>query len=408
MEESVMELLKSNSVSDRAEALRRYERLGELEDIDTLLGFAQEDSSIAIRNHAADAISDILSRYRVGERKELLSFEQRQELLKKFRKVVVSKNSSVFLMYASLGIPQVFSIVSSGLFDPRSELRICSAIGLKCFCLSADMLGNQEIENKVVSLLQNHRLDLDSIAHVARLCAEVGYVSALPFLEEISAEGMIAETIQAAIEQLGKAQKRPIGIWKTKGLDAVEFNPEAEEASLDQFLIVSYQKVVLFQDGIWTELTNFSKCPQRRLFFRRIGSPMPGEALQLEGKTFFMASEKEINQLQKEVLDLSGEKNSCLVALAEVERRVAGDNAKSWRNIALLYLLGNDLEQGAEACDIAKQLKRTPNDIWFIEGRIHRELGNKEEARKCFQTCLEYSRSETSALAKLCLSYLEE
>ena len=148
----------------------------------------------------------------------MLSLEARQELLKKFRKVVVSKNTSVFLMYASLGIPQVFSIVSSGLFDPRSELRICSAIGLKCFCLSADMLENKEIETKVVSLLQNHRLDFDSIAHVARLCAEVGYVSALPLLEEISGEGMVAETINASIEQLRKAKKRPIEFWKTKDL----------------------------------------------------------------------------------------------------------------------------------------------------------------------------------------------
>ena len=407
MKEDVKEQLKSPSVSDRAEALRQYERFGELDDIDLLLGFAQDDSSVAIRNHAADAISDILSRYRVGKEKEKLSLEARQDLLKKFRKVVVSKNSSVFLMYASLGIPQVFSIVSSGLFDPRSELRICSAIGLKCFCLSADMLGNQEIEGKVVSLLQNHRLDFDSIAHVARLCAEVGYVSALPILEEISGEGMVAETIQAAIEQLRKAKKRPIGIWRTKGLDAIEFNPELEEKNQDQVLIVSHQKAALVQAGEWTNIADFSEQQQRRLFFRKIGDPMPGEAFQIGKKTFFMASEKAIEDLEKDALNLDGEINPCLVALADVERRGAADSSKAWRNVALLYLLGGDLEQAQEACEVAKQLKRTPNDVWFIEGRIHRELGNEEEAQKCFQTCMEHSRSETSVLAKLCLSYLE-
>ena len=408
MQENIREQLESKSVSVRAEALRQYERFGALADIDILLPIAQDDASIAIRNQAADAISDILSRYRVGVQKEELSLEERQELLKRFRKVVVSKNSSVFLMYASLGIPQVFSIVSSGLFDPRSELRICSAIGLKCLCLSADVLGDEEIEGKVVSLLQNHRLDSDSIAHVARLCAEVGYVSALPFLEEISSEGLVAETIQAAIEQLQKALKRPVGIWRTNGLDAIEFNPELEAISAAQFLVVSHQKAVLFQDGEWSEISAFSELAQRRLFFRKIGEAMPGEAFQIQGKTFFRAAEKEVESLQKDILTLDGEKNACLVAMAEIERRKAGDSAKIWRNVALLYLLGDDPQQALEACDVAKQLKRTPNDLWFIEGRIYQELDRAEDARKCFQTCLESSRSETSALAKLCLAYLEQ
>ena len=406
MREEYKTLLKSTSVGERAEALRKYERCGKVGDIEKLIVFAQEDPSIAIRNHAADAISDILSRYRVGASKEDLSFEGRQELLAKFRKVVVSRNTTVFLMYASLGIPQVFSIVSSGLFDPRSELRICSSIGLKSLCISADMLGDLEIEAKVVSLLENKRLDFDSIAHVARLCAEVGYVSALPYLEGISSEGMVAETIQAAIDELKKAEKRPIGIWKTKGLDAIEFNPDLEAQNSERYLIVSHQMASLYQDGEWTEYKDFFDLPQRRLFFRRIGDAAPREAFQIGEDTYSLASQKDIEGLERNALHLDGQENPSLLALADVERKLAGDSAKAWRNVTLLYFLAGDLEQALEACELTREMKRTPNDLLLIEGRIQRALGNEEKAIHCFQTCLENSRSETSALANLCNGFL--
>jgi tetratricopeptide (TPR) repeat protein len=71
-----------------------------------------------------------------------------------------------------------------------------------------------------------------------------------------------------------------------------------------------------------------------------------------------------------------------------------------------LYLLAGDLEQALEACELSKQMKRTPNDLLFIEGRIQRKLGNEEQAVHCFQICLENSRSETSALAKVCNAFL--
>ena len=53
--------ITSKSTPVKAAAIRDFERFGMPEDIPLLLSHAKEDSSIAIRLMAADAVSDILS-----------------------------------------------------------------------------------------------------------------------------------------------------------------------------------------------------------------------------------------------------------------------------------------------------------------------------------------------------------
>ena len=134
------------------EATQIFERLGELEDIPYLLSVAQDDSSIAIRNNSADAVSDILSRHRIGQARTALSEEERMVLLKQIRKISASKTIVVYLMIGSLGIPRSLSAICAGLHNPHAEVQIGALLGLRSYCLSADQNGNPETEAKVLSL----------------------------------------------------------------------------------------------------------------------------------------------------------------------------------------------------------------------------------------------------------------
>ena len=399
-------LIQSNSVEQRAEATRYYERHGDLKDIDVLLESAINDTSIAIRNNAADAIYDILSRYRIGERKKLLSRQKRLDLLQEFRKVSPNKSPVVYLMYAALGIPEVFPILTSAFFDPRTELRISAAIGLKCYCLSADLLDSQQTEQGVLQLLENQRLDGDSLAHVARVCAEAGYTSALSRLQKIHGEGLIGETMKAATEQLKKAQRRPVGIWTGDEMDAMEFNPDPVGSSAT--VIISSESAAWYSEGEWRIWSDFDDLPQRQLLFRRISQPTPGPALQVGLRTWYMADAKQVEDLFARESKLDGERCDALVVLADVLQSRAGDDPKMWRNIAVLYLRSNELSKAESAVQKSAALKRPPKDIWYVQGEVHRRRGEIQQAESSFQKCLAGTRSEKSALARLCTLRLKE
>jgi tetratricopeptide (TPR) repeat protein len=399
-------LLQNKSVERRAEATRYYEQNGNLEDIEILLDYAQNDPSIAIRNNAADAISDILSRYRTGPNKNAITREKRLELMNKFRKVSPNKSAVVYLMYAALGIPEVLPIIAAAFFDPRTEFRISAAIGLKCYCLSGDLVGDTESEQYVVSLLSNSRLDGDSVAHIARVCAEAGYVSAMPTLQNLSGEGLIGETITAAIDQLKKASRRPIGIWSSDGLDSMEYNPKGKRDS--SFVIISGNNVVQSCNGEWEDWPDFDGQPSRQLLFRRIEQPAPGPAIQCGGKTWYFASSEEIESLVQPELDLVGEANKELETLGDILQPRALDDSKAWRNIALLYLRARKFDKALKAAHHTQELKRAPRDIHFIKAELMRLSGKTKEARELYQKCLSTTRSERSVLAKLCTNRIEQ
>jgi len=399
-------LLQSKSVEQRAKATRFLEKHGGLKDIDVLLEYAENDPSVAIRNNAADAISDILSRHRVGENKKKLSRKKRLDLMKRFRKVSPNKSPVVYLMYASLGIPEALSIIIAAFFDPRTELRISAAIGLKCYCLSIDMIDDHETEEKVVSMLSNSRLEGDSIAHISRVCAEAGYLSALPILDGIYGEGLIGETIKAATEQLRKAKKRPIGIWISDGLDSMEYNPL--KVTSKKVAVIGADSVMLQSKGKWQMWRSFGDQSIRQLLFRRISNPAPGPALQVGDRTWYLASADETDSLLQAELDLEGERCKSLEVLADLLVPKSAECTKMSRNLALLYLRAGSIKKADKSVQRSIDLKRPPRDIYFIKAELKRITGDSEGAETLYQQCISNTRSEKSALAILCKKRLQQ
>ena len=395
--EELQELLQSNSIAQRAKALRFYEIYGELEHIDMLIDVAIQDSSLAIRSNAADSIGDILSRYRIAEKKELLTEEQRLAIVEKIRKIKISKTPSVYLAHAALGIPKSLQTLLSGFSDSRVEIQNCAAAALRCYCLSADVNGNQDLEAKIVGLIQDDLLNIPKIAHVVRLCAEAGYTSILPLLSSVSQEGILEETIIAAMEQFHKTMDRPVGIWRSNGLDALEFNPE--KARHDMFLIVTPDAVYRCISNTWSVWEDFAMQPLRKLFYRKIGSDHPEEAIQVGQETWMKASTVDVEDFiqQETQIDLWDNKEVLLLATLVEHTK---DSPKKWRNLSMLYSRGGEWDKAEAYANLAINSKKASNDVWFVRAKALARNGDIRAALEDVEQCLQLSKNPKSILHK--------
>ena len=399
-EAEIEQSLQSKSVSKRSEVVRHYEYFGTLDDMPQLIGLASTDTSVSVRNIAADAISDILSRHRVGIAKDSLSLEQRKVLLKSFRKIRASKTPAVFLSYASLGTPKVFQMLRSAFMDPRAEFQNYAAAGFRCFCLSSDVLDDQSIENALISMLQEDKLDVPRMAHVVRLCAEAGYTKVLPLLLNLPDQDALTEIALATQTHLQSTRQRPIGFWFSNGLDALEFNPESN--SIGKFLLVTETSVFIEEGGAWTEHPNFLDQPKRRLFFRPIGQEDSVHAIQTKTDTWVTIQNGELQSLLQQETQLDLPSNPLLAHLAEwLESRIQ-DNAKNTRLLALLWMRAERWEICEQYVNKGLSYTKVSHDLFLVQARCLAARGQHSQALEALEKCLALSKSEQSVVAKQC------
>ena len=405
--EEALELLNHRTIANQAMGLRYLEAYGTLEDIDLLLGIASENPSISIRNIAADCVADILSRHRIGAGKEILSYEQRVELLAKFRKVRSSKTATVFLMYGMLGIDKALNVLMMGLFDPRTELQNCAVAGLRCYCLSADTLEDQSIETKLVSILEDSKVSIPVQAHILRLCVESGYQSVLRVLPMLDSVGVLNEVIPAAQIQLNHNKEPSVGIWYSNGLDAIEYNPAKED--VHQFLLLTKDRAICCKEGQWFEVEAIENQVHRKLYFRGIGKEGLQEAIQMGLDTWVKADNLQIEALikQEAMLDVAGDDFIQTLADYLQSQIQEGDKSKYWHVVAMFNLRTQNWSMLQHACEQALLVKKPSNDIYYFQAKYHLAMGNKKAAAAALETCIASCRSIKSTLAKLCLSLQE-
>jgi hypothetical protein len=392
--------LQSKSVSTRSEVVRHYEYFGSLDDIPHLIALASSDTSISVRNIAADAISDILSRHRVGPAKALLTLEQREDLLKSFRKIRASKTPVVFLAYASLGIPTVFQMLLSSFMDPRAEFQNYAAAGFRCFCLSSDVLEDASIEDALITLLQDEKLDVPRMAHVVRLCAEAGYSKVLPLLAKLPNQDALMEIALATQNHLQATRQRPIGFWFSNGLDALEFNPESN--SIGKFLLVTETSVFIEEGGVWVEQQDFLDQPTRRLFFRPIGQEESTHAIQTRMDTWVAIQNGDLQSLLQQETQLDLPSNPLLAHLASwLESRVQ-DNAKNTRLLALLWMRAEQWTVCEQYVKKGLSYKKISHDLFLVQARCLFARGEHTQALDALDKCLMLSKSDQSVVSKQC------
>jgi hypothetical protein len=385
------------------------EKVGDLSVIDALLGHAKDDKSPAIRHNSADAISDILSRYRLPPHAEEVSFEQRMELFHKFMGVFPGHNNATFLMFASLGIEQARDQILSGFLHPRSEVRLGAFVGLLRYCLSASTLGDKNTEQSVLEMLKLSRLSADATVHLARICAEVSYASALPVLRGIDLDGKHGETIEAAIDQLEKSDESMDGLWFSDGKDAGEYNPTSRIA--EAYLAINNGQASFRTelDDIWLPYIDFENAPKRRMWFRRVGQPAPGPAIQVGFRTYYMAPQASAHNLMESeaIFEPGTAMEGYKVLAAVLEKKLDTDVAKILRNLGLIWMRAHQFESAMDTFERAIAGKRTPIDTYFYLAECACGLGDMTRAKASWEACLGKTRSPTSAMAQLCRERLD-
>ena len=391
------ESLKSKEIHVRAAAIRDLERYGTFDDVPKLMHHAKTDKSISIRLMSADAVSDILSRRRLSNS---LTTEEYDLVRSRAGEIVPRQNHSIFLVYASLGTQDALDMILSGLKAVEAEIRLGAAVGLQRFVVSYTTLGDTKTEEKILHLLSTPNLKADSLAHLAQVCAAVGYRKALPVLRRIDLSGKHGETITQVQDRLKTLHRRPYGLWVSDGRDAGEYSVRASKKSA--LCAIGRTGISLLKEGEWKEEGSIFHLPHRQMWFRRIGQSTSDAALQFSNRTWYRCSSKKAMEILKQYCSIGPYEKSYL-HLAEALQLMFPDwKAKDHRDLGLMYLRAHSFEHAIECFDLAMTEKRTPLDVWIFKGDALKALGKVEEAKNLWEDCLTRVRSQNSAIAQLC------
>ncbi len=379
MAEPEVPSLDAEDVPTRVAAVRELGLHGQPDIISRLVELARTDSSPAIRLATAAAAADILSRYRVGPRAKTLGLEERRKLLALFNGIDPGVNSGLFSMLASLGLPEAVGRISIGLRDPRGGVRVGAAVGLLRLACSVQAHGDEELESRIVALLQDKRLKPDALAEVAEVCAAVGYTSAIPVLEELSTSAGQADVVGTSLERLQALEANPpVGGFSSDGRDAgeVDDSPALGTAKLALGPTLS----LLLENGKRTWGDALTPPDMRRLYIRPIGAIEPVEALQWRGRTWYRVAQPELEEIGLEAIDLEAidlpkaKKGGVQLngrRLKELfQEQVRPDSARGRFLRAMIDLCVGDADAAREELVAGAAMKKIPPELHYFLGEL--------------------------------------
>lgn len=217
-------LLESKDIHERADAGRQLAKVGTPEHLPRLLQHAFEDPSPGVRLYAVGGAADILSRYRVGPEREVLSLADRMAILENFGHLDPAVNAGMFSVLANLGMPKHARRILVGLQDPRLDVRTGACVGIYRYCVSSEGAADHEMRARILQLMRG-RLRPDALGALARLCAECGWQDSRETLMTLlDREDQAAEAADLALERLDAMEQPSFmsGIWMSWGADAAE------------------------------------------------------------------------------------------------------------------------------------------------------------------------------------------
>jgi len=401
-EAETLNRLKEKSIAVRAEAARGLGEKGGTDAIEPLVDTAIGDVSPGVRLAAAGAASDILSRYRLPDKRAGLSEERRLALLKRFRAMDPGVNTGLFQVVASLGLPAGMTILVRGLRDPRGDVRTGALVGLERMCASAAFNGSRPVERALFAALADHRQQPEMLVELARLMLRLGYRGLIEPLHAL--EGRLAAERGAALgELLQLASESPAtpsvaGCWTSRGPDVGEVRvrlgprrwllPMGGICATGSDKRLQTDRLLISSSGVFRRAGKKADLPVRRLQARLEG--MEGtEVLQVGLDSYRLAQEREILRLLDALLALPG-----VDAAARAEgrraiepalsKRMAGDYVRGvmalWNGelreaVSLLSQVGSGASIPAEA-------------LWHLSDALF-QLDQPAEAREYLKKYLE-------------------
>ncbi len=368
-----MAALDAADLPTRAAGARDLAAAGGPAAIPRLLQVAPGDKSPGVRLAAAGAAADILSRHRASPRFEAIPVEDRLAWLRVIAAVDPAVNTGLFAVCGTLGVPEAFTRVVIGLRDPRQDVRAGACVGLWRAVASAVCNGDDEVEARVVATLGDARIRIETRVEIARICADVGYGSALEAARALP--GQCTRNTHELAEQLVtrlEASASPVGVWVDIGLDVGEVNARAAGDDVCVVLGVG--------DAIFAPLDG----PPRRealpsahrvLHARARDKETAGPVLQLGARTWWPAAPDDVCTFGDRLL-AAGRPD-----LVDLAADALGASAAALRVRGTALLARGDTTGARQALEAAIGLKRVPTDTWWWLAEALTALGLVAEAR---------------------------
>jgi len=401
-ETSLLEMLESKNIHDRADAGRQLSRCGVPDDIPRLLEAAFDDSSPGVRLYAVGAAADILSRYRVGPAASELDEMQRMRLFHRFKSIDPGVNAGMFSVMANLAVPRIARRILVGVQDPRLDVRTGALVGLYRYFVSSAAVEDTENRKKVQELLASGRLRPDAQASMVRLCAHCGWQEARELItSQTSREDQVAEAADKALGWLDFAGSTETveGVWVSYGTDGGEVaateNPWTWLVLHEGVgLVVGVDRIRAFNwscsDPERLDIDGEDAWVLRRMVLDEPKSREFVTAMQVGANTWFRAPDKELMTAAEFLLERAE-------ALSPAWRKVVAEmvaprlpeTAAGTRIIARVELAGGDVQGANDRLEAVCRKKGAPADAWFYLGEARAALGDTEGARVAWSKVLD-------------------
>ncbi len=363
--------LGAKEIPLRAAGARDLALAGLPEHIDRLIAVAIGDKSPGVRLAAAGAAADILSRHRLPPRRDRVSAESRAAWLRAATSADPAVNPGLFGICGCLGTEAAFKRVLLGLRDPRQDIRAGACVGLWRTIVSAGASLLENVEALVVATVSDTRIRVESRVEIAKICADVGYLSALAGARELPAQCTrntreLAEAIVLRLEAL----PNPAGLWVRSGLDAGAIDPKC--TGNDVLLVLG------IGDAVWATGRDVRSAPLepgwRVLSIRETAREQPGAALQIGLDTWWPADGDDLCRFGDRLL---AQGRADLLARCD---EALGTTSAALRVRGAALLASGRSAEALLVLEAAVAGKKVPADAYWFLAQALRGTGRTSEA----------------------------
>lgn len=364
--------LASPKLPIRAAGARDLAAAGGPEHLERLIDLAVRDPSPGVRLGVAAAAADILSRLRSPSHAAgHLPEATRRALYERFFRADPGLNAGLFQVVGTLDLPETLPRILLGLRDPRADVRVGALVGLFRHCASATVNGDAEREAAVVAVFADGRIRQETRAELARVCANVGYTSALGPAQELAASTArgVAAVAQEAVRRLETVPAAD-GVWVDLGIDCGEARLDAKP--VQWIATVGSTRVWTSADGAGTSERAH---PRRFLWWKRNKDHEARVVLQEGLRTLWAADADEQAAFGERLLEQDAR------ALFRTVDPSLPLNGATLRLRGAFLLKQGDVDGALAALFAAVALKKTPIDAWWYLADALARANRGAEAR---------------------------
>lgn len=363
--------LSAPQISTRCAGARDLAATGGPEHLDRLVDMAIRDPSSGVRLGCAAAVADILSRLRMPGAADALPEAARRALFDRVQRADPGINPGLFQVAGTIGLPEGVNRILLALRDPRADVRVGAVVGLYRLAASATRNGDVELERAVIAALGDARVRPETRAELVRVCANVGWLGAIPVAREL--ESSTARGVSAvAREALARLEAPPPydGVWVDLGLDTGEARRDTKPREL--VATVGDQAVRVTADKAWIEPR---ATPRRFVRWKREGETEAGLVLQEGARSLYAADSDQQAQLGERLLALDA------LDLADRVDPVLAPGGATLRLRGAVALKRGDVEGALVALFAAIEARKPPADAWWWLAEALTRAGRAAEAR---------------------------